>query len=243
MRRVRRVGEETIISEFLKSEIQKPEHCAFLGGGSRIAFQPDLSNSRENTTRRKLLFLEKRHLWRELPGDIEWWEVAIEETDLGLLHVFPRHPWTRIPGSHLLLKDAAVQMRRLLPAAGGGKRVGKIGAIAHRLRKGDHLGSVLLIGVDSTSPITILDGNHRLSAALIVGDAAAHRQLRAFCGFSPAMHHCCWYSTTPSTLWQYAKHRVESFFDSELDLPDAISDAPNSAPPRLDVSAGHDLGK
>ena len=67
------------------------------------------------------------------------------------------------------------------------------------------LGAVLLIGVNETEPLTVLDGNHRLMAA-ILRSPEAMRKLRFICGLSPRMTECCWYRTNLMTLFRYAKN-------------------------------------
>jgi hypothetical protein len=59
---------------------------------------------------------------------------------------------------------------------------------------------VVLIGLNETEPLTILDGNHRFVAAVLEGKV--HR-LRFLCGLSPKMAQCCWYRTNLFTLARY----------------------------------------
>ena len=78
--------------------------------------------------------------------------------------------------------------------------------------------TVLLIGVDNTGPLTILDGNHRMAAALL-SHASAHSRFRFICGFSPDMTRCCWYATNVNTLLRYFKNLVRYFsYDPESDI-------------------------
>jgi hypothetical protein len=64
---------------------------------------------------------------------------------------------------------------------------------------------VILLGVNEGGPLTVLDGNHRLVAALLSSPAGLSK-LRFMCGFSPQMTECCWYKTNPTTLIRYGKH-------------------------------------
>jgi hypothetical protein len=78
---------------------------------------------------------------------------------------------------------------------------------------------VLLIGVDEASPLTILDGNHRVAASLLGPSLNAMQTLRYICGLSPDMTHCCWYSTNVNTLLRYFKNLVRYFsYDPETDI-------------------------
>jgi hypothetical protein len=79
-------------------------------------------------------------------------------------------------------------------------------------------GAVLLIGLSESCPFTILDGNHRLLAAMLATPEAVDR-LRFYCGLSPRMAQCCWYQTNVATLARYARNMIRHFVhdpDKEL---------------------------
>jgi hypothetical protein len=82
----------------------------------------------------------------------------------------------------------------------------KIAALGEQLSQGDgKFGTVILLGVNERGPLTVLDGNHRLVAALLSSPAGLLK-LRFMCGFSSRMTECCWYKTSPATLIRYGKH-------------------------------------
>jgi hypothetical protein len=68
-------------------------------------------------------------------------------------------------------------------------------------------GAVIFIGVKDNEPVTILDGNHRLVAAMLASPRGVSR-LRFFCGLSPRMRECCWYNTNVTTLLHYGRNFV-----------------------------------
>jgi len=79
--------------------------------------------------------------------------------------------------------------------------------------------TVLLIGINETGPLTILDGNHRMAAAMLGKSIAVHSRFRFICGFSPSMIRCCWYATNLNTLLRYFKNLVRYFsYDPESDI-------------------------
>ena len=45
------------------------------------------------------------------------------------------------------------------------------------------------------SPVTVLEGNHRLTAALLASPEVLQLRFRVFCGLSPRMSESCWYQT------------------------------------------------
>ena len=82
----------------------------------------------------------------------------------------------------------------------------KIEAIRHQFLKDDPgFGAVILIGVNDSEPLTILDGNHRFVAALL-STPTRLKSIRFLCGLSPRMTECCWYNTSFATLCRYAKN-------------------------------------
>jgi len=86
--------------------------------------------------------------------------------------------------------------------------ISKIRSLSEHLPESATPSSVLLIGTDQNSPLTIIEGNHRVAAAMLVSTDLALARFRFFCGFSPRMTECCWYQTDISTLWRYGVNRM-----------------------------------
>ena len=79
--------------------------------------------------------------------------------------------------------------------------------------------AVLLIGVDDKGPLTLLDGNHRIAAAMLAEPPAPLDRFQFICGFSPQMTRCCWYYTNVNTLLRYFKNLVRYIsYDPESDI-------------------------
>ena len=72
--------------------------------------------------------------------------------------------------------------------------------------------AVLLIGIDGYHPLTIVEGNHRMAAALLTMPESAHRRFRFYCGLSPNMNLCCWHHTDLRSLSRYARHTFRYMF-------------------------------
>jgi GNAT superfamily N-acetyltransferase len=200
MQRVHRIAEAEVIAELLKHDFHQPEYHADRESFEDVVFRPDLRNQQENAARRALLFRRRAGLWRELPGDTQWWEVRLETADLDLIRVAARPEWKRIANGSMLLKDVAERIRS---GRFRGDSVRKVQAIGYRLREGPDCSSVMLIGVDEHQPLTILEGNHRLAAALLMHAQQRHapgtplassrpglESFRVIAGFSPRMNEC-----------------------------------------------------
>jgi hypothetical protein len=92
-------------------------------------------------------------------------------------------------------------------------------ALSYYLRTHEDDSAVLLIGVDDDSPVTVLEGNHRLTAALLASPDVLQNRFRTYCGFSPSMWRSCWYQTNVPNLWRYAQNRVHNlFYDRDADV-------------------------
>ena len=95
----------------------------------------------------------------------------------------------------------------------------KLRRMSDPVREGAVNPTVLLIGIDERSPLTILDGNHRMAAAMLAQPPAALDSLQFICGLSPAMTRCCWYKTNVNTLSRYLTNLLRHvFYDPESDI-------------------------
>jgi hypothetical protein len=164
-------------------------------------------------------------MWRELPADTQWWEVSVEPGDLELLRVFPRAQWRRIASDSFLLKSIVERIRNKKFSGRTREFISKVQALSYRLRTDQSRSCVLLIGIDESSPFTILEGNHRLTAALLADGTLARNRFRVLCGFSARMSESCWYETNLANLWRYARNRMRNLvYDKDADIERALKD-------------------
>jgi O-antigen/teichoic acid export membrane protein len=216
--KVRRVTEDEVIAEFLKGEFYQTEFDRYREAFRDIVTRPDLSNPADNRLRRALLYRRRGRLWREIPADTEWWEVELQSIDLRRIRVFPRDQWRKHSDRNYYLLDTAERIGGKIsqsPDAFIVKLRSLSAELAHAQATEQGVqGTVLLIGLDTTSPLTIIEGNHRMTAAALVSPRDAHLAFRFLCGFSPHMMDCCWYETDLSTLLRYAKNSFTWLFDN-----------------------------
>ncbi len=226
MRKLRRITEAEVIAEFLKNEFYQEEFHRDRENFEQLVLEANITNETENALRRALLFRRRGHMWRELPLDIQWWEVEFDTSDLKLLRVFPRAQWRRVADGSFLLRDIVERIRTKHFTGRTRDFISKVQALSYRLRVEKDTSSVLLIGVDEQKPFTILEGNHRLTASLLANQGVLNTRFRVFCGFSPHMNECCWYETNLANLWRYAQNRIRNlFYDSEADISRVLSEA------------------
>jgi hypothetical protein len=213
------IHEAEAIGEFLKNEFYQAEYNRDRDRFEEIVLQPDYNDAAENAFRRALLFRRRGHMWRELPRDTKWFEVEIEPEDLQRVRVFPRAQWRRMSNGSFGIEDIVERIRKTRYTNGGDGVIAKIQQLRYRLHLEQYAGStVLLIGVNEFKPLTILEGNHRLAAALLVSPDVVSTRFRVLCGFSHRMVESCWYRTDVPNLVRYLKNRVTHIYDWEADI-------------------------
>lgn len=233
MKNLRRSTEAEVIAEFLKNEFYQEEFQPDRESYERLVLEADLASQDENDLRRALLFRRRGHMWREVPSDTQWWEVELEPDDLSFIRVFPRAQWRKIADDDFLLRHIVNRIRNVRFSGGTRDFIARVQALSYRLRTEHDRSAVLLIGTDEQHPLTILEGNHRLTAAVLAGQNMLGQQFRVFCGFSPHMSQSCWYETNLPNLWRYARNRLRNlFYDRDADVNRVLRRmTPNSIKP------------
>jgi O-antigen/teichoic acid export membrane protein len=203
-RLIRSVAEDEVIAEFLKSDFRCHEFREYQSMRD-LVMQPNLDDPEENAKRRALLFIRHLALWKELPADTEWYEVEVSEADLTNIRIFPRAQWRKVARGSFSVVEVAEGMRTRRHLLDEGF-VKKISTMSDCLSKGaKDFAAVILIGVNENEPLTVLDGNHRLTAAVLATPPRL-RSLRFLCGVSPRMTECCWYNSNLVTLFRYGRN-------------------------------------
>jgi len=214
----RLLTEEEVMAEFLRSEFHHPEFDEYRREFDSVVRHPDLKNSRENAVRQALLFLRRGAMWRELPADTKWFEVELTQEDLARIRFFPRANWRRMARGSFFLSDVVERIRLRLDSSHD-EFFGKLRSLSSSVQENLINPTVLLIGVDKNGPLTILDGNHRMAAAMLGPSPVVLGRLRFICGLSAEMTRCCWYATNVNTLLRYFKNLVRYFsYNPESDI-------------------------
>jgi len=216
---VRSLNEQEVIAEFLRSEFHHPEFAEYRHEFGHLVRNPDLKSARENALRRALLFLRRGAMWRELPEDTRWFQVDLRRSDLNRIRFFPRAQWRRVAEGSFYMTDMIECLRMKWEEAPNDEFFLKLDRITNSVQDSLVNPTVLLIGVDDRSPLTILDGNHRMAAAMLAQPPAELESFQFICGLSPAMTRCCWYRTNVNTLSRYLTNLLRHvFYDPETDI-------------------------
>jgi hypothetical protein len=210
--KVRAVAEAEVIAEFLRAEFYQPEFDPYRHEFRDVVGDSDLSNERKNAIRKTLLFRRRGKLWRELPTDTQWWEIELRSSDLPRVRAFPRKQWAKFAEGDFYLTRMIERIQAIVESKEQDWFSEKMRSVAADLRGKRVPNSVLLIGVDESSPLTIIEGNHRMAAAMLVSPEEVSQQFRFYCGLSPKMTQCCWYRTDVRSLAHYATNMVRYMF-------------------------------
>jgi hypothetical protein len=204
---IRGVSEDEVIAEFLKSDFHSPEFCEYQESLREVVSTPDLENAGDNAKRRALFNLRHLALWKEIPVGTEWYEVEINEAGLGQIRAFPRAQWRKLARGNFSVSEIAKAMRTRQHLVDG-PFLSKIASIGDQLLLDEPgFSPVILIGLTECQPLTVLDGNHRLIAAMLASPGSL-KKLRFLCGLSPRMKECCWYNTNLLTLLRYGRNKL-----------------------------------
>ena len=217
MKKLARVTESEVIADFLRGEFYHREYDHDRHRFEALVHDPRLNDEAENALRRALLFRRRATMWRELPQDTQWWEVELEPEDVARINIFPRAQWRSLARGNYQGLHVAELVRGQLEPGKPNDLVAKIRALCTLMRQENQKSTILLIGLDEHSPSTVLEGNHRFVAALLLPRESMLRRLRVVCGFSPYMERCCWYKTSVANLFRYLKNRIKHFGDREAD--------------------------
>jgi O-antigen/teichoic acid export membrane protein len=213
------MSEHRVIAEFLRSEFHHPEFEEYRNEFEYLVTRPNLDSARENALRRALLFLRRGAMWRELPDDTEWFKVELTRQDLERIRFFPRAQWRKVAEGSFYLTEMIDSLRSKSQQNPEDEFFRKLRRITPSVQEGLTSPTVLLIGIDAQSPLTILDGNHRMAAAMLSQPPADLETFQFLCGLSPSMTRCCWYKTNVNTLSRYLTNMLRHiFYDPESDI-------------------------
>lgn len=217
VRLVRRISEDEVIAEFLRADFYHDAFHEYRHLLRPFVLEPNLSDPSECALRRTLLFVRHLALWKELPADTEWYEARLQESELDRIRVFPRAQWRKIARGDFRLPTVAHKLDHTGRRREADPFRGKIESLRRHLLEDNALpGVAVLIGVDENTPLTVIDGNHRLVAAVLENRVP---QVRVLCGLSPHMRRCCWYKTNLFTLGRYGKNLIRHLtYHPEVEL-------------------------
>ncbi len=107
VRVIRRVSEDEVIAEFLKSDFDDPMLLRYQDQLKEIVLNPNYEDVDESAKRRALFYIRHLALWDELPAGTEWYELEVTEANLAQIRVFPRARWRKIARGDFSITEVA----------------------------------------------------------------------------------------------------------------------------------------
>jgi len=240
MNRLHPVSEAEMIAGFLRNEFYQPEYDRDRAQFESLVNHPDLNDAQQNALRRALLFRRRGHMWRELPADTQWWRVNLDAEDVHRMKIFPRAQWLSIGGGDFSAENIVRRIRAHNYPERAESYVSKIQSIGNSLAQNGNSGPILMIGIDDAEPLVVLEGNHRVTAALLDSPQRL-ASLETYCGLSPRMAESCWYRTNLPSLWRYLINRLRNLHDREADVERLLRETGPSVAPSAPGST-NDVG-
>ena len=137
-------------------------------------------------------------------------EIWVSISRMNVIHFTLRCRWCGQNLQGLAFEERCPKYSRAISDTLDGRFLSKLASIGDKLNETEtDLGAVILIGVNRTEPLTALDGNHRLVAAMLTTPPRLEK-LRFICGLSPQMMDCCWYNTNLVTLFSYGRNVLKN---------------------------------
>lgn len=224
MKKLARITEAEVIAEFLKGEFYHRDYDRDRDKFEAVVHDPRLNDEAENGLRRTLLFRRRATMWRELPADTQWWEVELQPADMEQIRIFPRAQWRSVACGDFRARNVAQTLRRNYDPLHPNDLASKINALRMMMWLEGPRFTILLIGNELGDPATVLEGNHRFVASLLLPPDVMQRRLRIVCGFSPSMDQCCWYKTSTANLLRYLKNRIKHLWSTETETKRWLAD-------------------
>ena len=203
MRILRNATEDEVITAFLRAEYYHSDFDDTRDLLSHYVFSSEDSEVSQSV-RRELFFRRRQNLWSALPADTRWVMGELETRDLERTFLLSRGHWnTLASGDRRLQIVSQVFRTKEAPDIAQHHRQ-KIEHVRQALVASKDVSSVVLIGASPESCLVVLEGNHRLTAAMLVSSDFARQRFQVFCGFSSRMKQCIWFQDSPGNRLRHA---------------------------------------
>jgi hypothetical protein len=161
MKTVKQVPFAAVVQSWLKAEWQDSSFDAVRNYiPQSLIDDEDFSNDQDNELRQWLLRTSRFPILVPLPEDVTWYSATYEMVDVGRTFIVPSKDWESISGS-------AYQPAAVLPNLNApGPHAEKVRSIKASLSSIDRRLVLVASDMNSNSPLTIIEGNHRSVAIL-----------------------------------------------------------------------------
>jgi hypothetical protein len=191
------VAEDEMILAFLSAEFHSPRFKAAirqaLGGDAAPIYWPRLNDDAENARRRQALGAVRgygtgQYLFRNFPGDVEWYRIALTRDDLGAV-MYANYPtWVWLSGGSRLVRDGAANVDAIQVPENANEN---IRAVARELRGGPSYPEMILVADSPGGQLVLVEGHTRATAYFLT--SAPPDEIEVLAGYSASMAHWAFY--------------------------------------------------
>jgi hypothetical protein len=205
MKLIQQESLDKIVHAWLRAEWSKHDYNKdFAGMKKRLIDHPNFDDAADNDTRIELLRMHRANMLDPLPLDTVWYTGQLEPTDLDRLHVVASGDWLPISNNTYTIRDTVSN------AGSTFEHAEWISEIYATLPNPLIDAKFITVASAESSPLTIIEGNHRGSALIKYYLEHSQRERVTqdfFVGISPAMKNYIWHfeSRDPNNPNQFAK--------------------------------------
>lgn len=163
MKIVTTITEAEFEAEYLKAEWYKTYYDQVRDKFNHVVLNPNFEDEQQNLIRKQLLWQPRGPLLKQLPGDIVWRVIEINQQEFSNLLVIKESGWEKTFGSNKTLEATVNAMR-----SGTLEDHGVNFQIVYDIKNsiGKHLfdEKLICISLELNKPYTLIEGNHRALA-------------------------------------------------------------------------------
>ncbi len=196
MRKIKDIGEDEMISAFLKAEINSdrfsPTVLTLLnkhGLSKEIIEKPNLSNYNENRQRKELLseyrgYGKNEWLFTNFPHNVRWARYLLTTKELAAVRYIDWEFWKKVTDNTRLPSDFVRKIKaKELP---DDTEIKRVKLIVKRLQSGKKLPEMILVGTQENEKLLVLEGHVRLTVHAFALESLPS-EIEVIIGFSDQM--------------------------------------------------------
>ncbi len=196
MRIIKKISEAEMVALFLKAEINSPRFrddildiLQTMRLDRTIIDNPDINHASENISRRGVLsefrgYKRNKGVFKDLPDDVEWYQVALRPSDLEKVKYIDYPYWVEIAGGTRSPIDAA---RRVKAKAVDKGIANWICEVAAAVEKGEGYPEIILVSNSwDEKDLVVLEGHLRITCYLLKQEYLS-KEVTAILGYSKRM--------------------------------------------------------
>lgn len=188
------ITEHDMVATFLKAEVNSERWSQTIldilernSINRKIIDEPDTSDLEENLCRLQVLgdfrgYKQHQGMFESFPDNISWYRAVLHQHELAQVRYIDYSYWVVLSGGSRLPSDAARNIHAGIQVFGQSTE-GFLN-VARALQGGTKFPELILVSVDDTSPLVVVEGHVRLTTYFLAPQCLPD-ELTVLVGFSP----------------------------------------------------------